>query len=101
MHDRIGNDPGVCDIERTDDQWAGLLDPRMKPFTDTIDQATNMERARSEYRFETQAAANQGLGSAFLQQLTGGKTGAEAEAFLGGESPGNWSANSMRSMPTI
>lgn len=68
-------------VERSETEWSELLAPRVKPFTDAIDAATLNNRARSEYQFERSAAANQGLSSAFLGVLTGGKSGAEAEAY--------------------
>jgi IS5 family transposase len=68
-------------IQRSDAQWASVLDPRVKPFTDAIDAATLNNRARSEFQFENAARANKDQGAAFLGILTGGKTGAEAEAY--------------------
>jgi hypothetical protein len=68
-------------VQRTDQQWSEMLDPRVKPFTDAIDASTLNARARSEFQFENAARANKDQGSAFLSILTGGKTGAEAEAY--------------------
>jgi hypothetical protein len=67
--------------DRNEAQWDELLDARVKPFIDTIDRTTLMNRGQAEFQFERAAAANEGLGKAFLGMLTGGKTGAEAEQF--------------------
>jgi hypothetical protein len=58
-----------------------MLAPRVQPFIDSINQSTNTARGMNEYRFESAAAANQGLSEGFLKVLTGGKTGVEAEQF--------------------
>jgi hypothetical protein len=68
-------------IQRTDEQWSALLDPRVKPFTDSIGAATLNNRARSEFQYENASRANKDMSSAFLGVLTGGKTGAEAETY--------------------
>jgi hypothetical protein len=77
-------------VERSDSEWASLLDPRVKPFTDAIDASTLNQRARSEYQFERSAMANKDMGAAFLGILTGGKTGADAEAYSKSEFGGSY-----------
>jgi hypothetical protein len=76
--------------QRSDQQWADELDPRVKPFTDAIDASTLNARARSEFQFENASRANKDMGSAFLGILTGGKTGAEAEAYSKSEFGGSY-----------
>jgi len=66
---------------RSQEEWDALLNPRIKPYVDAIENSTLRGRAFNEYNYETKAAANKGLSSAFLGILTGGKTGAEAEQF--------------------
>jgi hypothetical protein len=77
-------------VERTDDQWNAVLNPRMKPFTDSIDAATLNNRARSEFQYENAARANTDMSSAFLGILTGGKTGADAEPYSKSEWGGSY-----------
>jgi hypothetical protein len=77
-------------VERSDAEWASLLDPRVKPFTDAIDASTLNQRARSEYQFERSALANKDMGAAFLGVLTGGKPGAEGEAYSKQEFGGSY-----------
>jgi ubiquitin len=77
-------------VERSDAEWASLLDPRVKPFTDAIDASTLNQRARSEYQYERAAMANKDMGAAFLGVLTGGKPGAEGEAYSKQEFGGSY-----------
>jgi hypothetical protein len=76
--------------ERSETEWADELNPRVKPFTDAIDASTLNARARSEFQFENASRANKDMGSAFLGILTGGKTGAEAEAYSKSEFGGSY-----------
>jgi hypothetical protein len=76
--------------ERSEQEWASELDPRVKPFTDAIDASTLNARARSEFQYENASRANKDMGSAFLGILTGGKTGAEAEAYSKSEFGGSY-----------
>jgi hypothetical protein len=76
--------------QRSEQEWANELDPRVKPFTDAIDASTLNARARSEFQYENASRANKDMGSAFLGILTGGKTGAEAEAYSKSEWGGSY-----------
>jgi hypothetical protein len=76
--------------QRSDQQWADELDPRVKPFTDAIDASTLNARARSEFQYENASRASKDQGAAFLGILTGGKTGAEAEAYSKSEFGGSY-----------
>jgi hypothetical protein len=67
--------------DRSDAEWNSLLDARVKPFVDSVEKSTLLNRGQSEFQFERSAAANEGLSKAFLQILTGGQTGDEASRF--------------------
>jgi hypothetical protein len=86
--------------ERSEQEWASELDPRVKPFTDAIDASTLNARARSEFQFENASRANKDMGSAFLGILTGGKTGAEAEAYSKSEFGGSYLGGQAMEMAT-
>ncbi len=74
---------------RSEPDWNKLLDDRVKPFIDSVEKSTLMNRGQEEFKFEQARDANQGLGLAFAKLLTGGKGGDEGAQFakenFGGE----------------
>jgi len=67
--------------DRSEAEWEKLLNARVKPYKDAVTNVNEQQLGQSEFKFEQAEAANKRLGEGFAKLFTGGKEGAEGEAY--------------------